>query len=53
MMKRCRFSFSEKIIWTEPLRGTTPLTEREEEDAIAIAGLRNAPDSIGRLQVVA
>ena len=47
------FQFSEKIIWTEPLRGPIPLTEREEADAIGIGGLRIALDRIGRLQMVA
>lgn len=51
-MKRCRFSFTEQIIWTEPLRGTIPLTEKEIADNLAIGGPRNTADSVGRLHVV-
>lgn len=52
-LKRCRFSFSEQIIWTEPLCGAIPLTEKEIADNIAIGGLRNTAESVGRLHMVA
>ena len=48
----CRFSFSEHIIWTEPLRGTIPLTDKEIADNFAIGGLRNTADSVNRLHIV-
>ena len=51
-LKRCRFRFTEQIIWTEPLRGTTPLTEKEIANNLAIGGLRNTADSVSRLHVV-
>lgn len=51
-LKRCRFSLSEQIISTETLRGIIPLTERDEADNLAIAGLRNTADRVGRLQMV-
>ena len=52
-MKRMRCSFSEKVTFTQPLRGTIPLTDKEIADKMAIGGLRNAPDSVSRLQTVA
>ena len=51
-MKRCRFSFSEQILWTEPLRGTIPLTAKEIADNLAIGGLRNTAESVGRIHMV-
>ena len=35
-LKRCRFSFSEKMIWPEPLRGAIPLTDKEAADNLSI-----------------
>ena len=52
-MKRMRYSFSEKVTFTQPLRGTIPLTDKEIADRMAIGGLRNAPDSVSRLHTVA
>ena len=51
-LKRCRFSFAERITWSEPLRGTIPLTDKEIADNLAIGGLRNAADSVDRLHLV-
>ena len=51
-LKRCRFSFTEQITWTEPLRGTIPLPEKEIADNLATAGLRNTAENVGRLHMV-
>ena len=53
ILKRCRYSFSERIVWTEPLRGRIDPTDKEKQDALAIGGLRNAADSVSRLHTVA
>ena len=44
--------FKEKIHWTEPLRGHHHCTEKELEDNLAIGGLRDAANSVGRLHLV-
>ena len=44
-----RYSFSEKVQWMNPLRGTVGPTEQERVDAMAIGGLRNTADSVCRL----
>ena len=51
-LAKCRLRFSEHIIWTEPLRGTIPLTEYEIANNLAIGGLGNTADSVSRLQTV-
>lgn len=51
-MKRCRYIFSEQILWAEPLRGNMPLTEKEIADNLAIGGLLNTAESVGRLHMV-
>ena len=51
-MKRCRFSFTEQIVWAELLRGAIPLTGKEIADNLAIGGLRNTAESVGRLHMV-
>ena len=44
-----RSSFSEKVQWMNPLRGTVGPTAKEAADALAIGGLRNTADSVSRL----
>ena len=51
-LKRIRFSFSEQITFTEPLRGDLQLTQKEIADSLAIGGLRNTAASVGRLHMV-
>ena len=51
-LKRCRFSFAERITWSEPLRGNIPLTDKEIVDNLAIGGWRNAVESVARLHLV-
>ena len=51
-LKRCRFSLSEQIIWTEPLRGIIPLTEMEAADKLAIGGLSNTAERVERSHMV-
>ena len=50
--KRIRYGFAEQVTFTEPLRGTIPLTEKEVADSLAIGGLRNTAASVGRLHMV-
>ena len=50
--KRIRYSFAERVTFTEPLRGSLPLTQKEIEDSMAIGGLRNTAASVSRLHKV-
>ena len=50
--KRIRYSFAERVTFTEPLRGSLPLTQKEIEDSMAIGGLRNTAASVSRLHTV-
>ena len=52
-MTIARFSFSEKLKWTEPLRGIEGSTDKEIQDKLAIGGLRDAAQSVARLHTVA
>ena len=36
VLTKCRYSFPERITWTEPLRGKIEPTEKEAADALAI-----------------
>ena len=51
-LKRCHFSSSEQIIWTEPLRGTIPLTEKEIAGNMAFGGSHNSAEGVDRLHMV-
>ena len=44
-----RYSFNERITWKTPLRGLIPHTEKDAADHLAVGGLRDAADSVGRL----
>ena len=44
-----RFSFSEQIAWQNPLAGPLEPTEREKADKMAIGGMRNTSESVGKL----
>ena len=46
---RAQAVFKESVYWRDPLRGAIQPTEKEQADAMAIGGLRNTSESIGRL----
>ncbi len=45
-------NFSERITWRQRLRGTVDNVDKSLADALAIGGLRNAVESVGRLHTV-
>ena len=46
---RAQASFKESVHWRDPLRGAVEPTDKDKADAIAIDGLRNTSESLGKL----
>ena len=52
-LAKAQFSLIEKISWRNQLRGIVSPIEKEAADRLAIGGLRDAAESVGRLHAVA